>query len=516
MKVLEKDRQEITLVEEKKKFSDRFLDIIERSGNKLPDPVTLFVIMSFIILIASYFLSKLGVSAVTPGSGEVIKVVNLLNREGLIQILTNMVGNFTSFPPLGLVIVIMLGVGLAESTGLISALMKRTVLSAPPSLILPVIIFTGMIGNIAVDAAFIVLPPIAALIFMSVGRNPIVGLVVTYASVAGGYSANLLINSLDVLLAGLTEQAAKMVDPNYVGNATMNYYFLIASSFFLVIIATWVTVKFVEPRFGKFTGTVAKLEEITAVEKRGLRFAGISFIVYISLILALVVPENGWLRDAETGSLLNSPFMSSLVPIMLFFFFIPALAYGIGAKTLKGDKDVAEKMFKSIADLAPFIVLAFVAAQMIAFFSWSNLGPIIAIKGAELLQAMNFTGLPMIIGFIIICAFINLLIASASAKWALLGPIFVPMFMYLGYSPAFTQMAYRIGDSVTNPITPMLAYFAILLAFARKFDKSIGMGTLISALLPYSFFFAIGWIIMFSAWYFLGLPVGPGDPIFLK
>lgn len=500
----------------KTKLADRFLNVIERAGNKLPDPITLFVIMSAIILIASYLLSLIGVSATNPSSGETIEVVNLLNREGIIQILTNMVSNFTSFPPFGLVLVIMLGVGLAETTGLIQTVMKRTVLSAPKKLILPVIVLTGILGNIAADAAFIVFPPIAALIFMSVGRSPIVGLIATYAAIAGGYSANLILNSLDVLLAGITEQAAKTVDPNYVGNPTMNYYFLIISTFVLVAVTTWVTVKFVEPRFGKYTGVVQKLDQVTANEKRGLRFAGITLIIYLAVILLMVIPRNGWLRDLETGSVINSPFMSSIVPIMLFFFLLPALAYGMGSKTVKNDKDVAEKLFKSIADLAPFIVLAFVAAQMIAYFSWSNIGPILAIKGAELLQAMNFTGLPMIIGFIIICSFINLLIASASAKWALLSTIFVPMFMYLGYSPALTQMAYRIGDSISNPITPMLAYFAILLAFARKHDKSIGIGTLISALLPYSIFFAISWILLFSIWYLCGLPLGPGDPIFLK
>ena len=425
----------------KRKWTDRFLDGIERAGNKLPDPVTLFVIMSFIVLIGSYFLSLFNVSATAPGTEEKIEVVNLLDREGIVQILTNMVSNFTDFPPFGLVLVIMLGVGLAESTGLITTFMKVSVLSAPPKLILPAIIFTGMIGNIAADAAFIVLPPIAALIFMSFGRNPIVAMVATYAAIAGGYSANLIINSLDVLLAGITEQAAQTVDPDYAGNATMNYYFLIASTIFLVIIATWVTKKFVEPRFPKYSGTVTKLESVTPAEKRGLRFAGITLALYLIVVLLTVIPENGLLRDPETGSILNSPFMSSLVPIMLFFFLLPALAYGIGAGSIKSDKDVAEKLFSSIADMSSFIVLAFVAAQMIAYFSWSNIGPVLAIKGAELLEAMNFTGLPMIIGFILICASINILIASASAKWALLSTIFVPMFMYLGYSPGFTQMA---------------------------------------------------------------------------
>ncbi|QOV13533.1 AbgT family transporter [Viridibacillus arvi] len=500
----------------KKKIIERFLDGVEKAGNKLPDPVTLFVIMAFLILGLSWIMAKFNVSAVKPGTDERIAVINLLNQEGLIRILGEMQSNFTSFPPLGMVIVSMLGIGLAEQTGLIAALMKKSVMSAPQKLIIPFLILTGLVGNVAADAAFIVLPPIAALIFMSIGRNPLVGLVVTYAAIAGGFSANLLISSLDVLLLGITESAAQLVDPEYTGRATMNYYFLIASTFVLVALGTFVAHKFTIPRFGEFKGELEKLEPITPLENKGLKWAGIVTAIYVIILLIAVVPSNGILRDPETGGFLSSPFMTGIVPIMLFFFLLPALAYGIVTRNIKSDKDVAEKMFKSVADMASFIVLAFVAAQMIAYFGWSNIGPILAIKGAELLQAMDFTGLPMIIGFIVICASINMLIASASAKWALLAPIFVPMFMYLDYSPALTQAVYRVGDSITNPITPMLAYFAILLAFAKRYDKNIGMGTLISALLPYSVIFAIGWIILFSIWFILGLPLGPGDSIYLK
>ncbi|MGE7934803.1 AbgT family transporter [Viridibacillus arvi] len=500
----------------KKKIIERFLDGVEKAGNKLPDPVTLFVIMAFLILGLSSIMAKFNVSAVKPGTDERIAVINLLNQEGLIRILGEMQSNFTSFPPLGMVIVSMLGIGLAEQTGLIAALMKKSVMSAPQKMIIPFLILTGLVGNVAADAAFIVLPPIAALIFMSIGRNPLVGLVVTYAAIAGGFSANLLISSLDVLLLGITESAAQLVDPEYTGRATMNYYFLIASTFVLVALGTFVAHKFTIPRFGEFKGELEKLEPITPLENKGLKWAGIVTAIYVIILLIAVVPSNGILRDPETGGFLSSPFMTGIVPIMLFFFLLPALAYGIVTRNIKSDKDVAEKMFKSVSDMASFIVLAFVAAQMIAYFGWSNIGPILAIKGAELLQAMDFTGLPMIIGFIVICASINMLIASASAKWALLAPIFVPMFMYLDYSPALTQAVYRVGDSITNPITPMLAYFAILLAFAKRYDKNIGMGTLISALLPYSVIFAIGWIILFSIWFLLGLPLGPGDSIYLK
>lgn len=390
--------------------------------------------------------------------------------------------------------------------------MKKTVLSAPKKLIVPVLIFTAIFGSVATDAAYIILPPIAAMIFLSIGRHPIVGMVAAYAAIAGGFSANILITSLDVLLVGITEEAAKLVNPDFVGAATMNYYFMIVSTVFLVFVATWVTVKVVEPRFGKYEGQAEVLEKVTPQENKAMWAAVGAALVYIGIILFMVLPTDSLLRG-ENGAFLQSPFMSGIVPIMLFLFLIPGIVYGAIAGTIKSDRDVAAMMFKAMSDLSSFIVLAFVAAQMIAFFSWSNIGTILAIKGAETLQALNFTGIPMFIGFILIVALVNLLMASASAKWVLLAPIFVPMFMYLGYSPAVTQMAYRVGDSITNPITPLLAYFAMLLAFAKKYDKNIKMGTLISALLPYSIFFAIMWIILFAVWLLLGLPMGPGETL---
>ncbi|MEK4129655.1 AbgT family transporter [Solibacillus sp. FSL W8-0474] len=500
---------------QKKSLIDRFLNGIETAGNKLPDPITIFAILAGLVLLASWLMNKIGLTAVSPTSGETLEVVNLLSKEGLHQILTNMVSNFTSFAPLGIVIVAMIGIGVAEHSGLITTMMKKTVLSAPKSLIVPVLIFTAIFGSVATDAAYIILPPIAAMIFMSIGRHPLVGMVAAYAAIAGGFSANILITSLDVLLVGITQEAARLVDPDFTGLATMNYYFMAVSTVLLIAVATWVTVKIVEPRFGKYEGKVEVLEKVTPKESKALIWATVSALIYIAILLVTVLPENGILRG-ENGAFLQSPFMSGIVPLMLFLFLIPGIVYGMVVGTIKSDRDVAGMMFKSMADLSSFIVLAFVAAQMIAFFSWSNIGTILAIKGAETLQAMNFTGVPMFIGFIFIVALVNLLMASASAKWVLLAPIFVPMFMYLGYSPAVTQMAYRVGDSITNPITPLLAYFAMLLAFARKYDKNIKMGTLISALIPYSIFFAIMWIILFSVWLLLGLPMGPGETLHIN
>ncbi|MGG1662004.1 AbgT family transporter [Brevibacillus sp. NRS-1366] len=496
--------------EKKQSFFQKFLDQVEKAGNKLPDPVTLFAIFTLMILVASSIFSLLGTTVVNPATKETIQVVNLLNGEGIRTVLTSLVGNFTGFPPLGLVLVVMLGVGLAESTGLVSTFMRTTILNAPVKIILPTILFIAVMGNAAADAAQVVLPPIAAMIFAAIGRHPIAGMAAAYATVSGAFSANLIISMLDPLLAGFTQAGANIIDPNYVANPAMNYYFMVVSTFVIIPVAMFVTTKIVEPRLGLYTGPAEVVEKVSNEEKRGLKWATVSLIAYAAIICVMTLPENAILRNQENGSLIVSPFMSAIVPIMLFGFFIPALAYGIGARVIKTDKDVADHLGKAMAGMGGYIVLAFIAAQMIAFFSKSNLGPIIAIKGAEFLRSIGFEGLPMLHGFILMAAIINLLIASASAKWALLAPVFVPMFMLLGYSPALTQAAYRIADSITNPITPMLAYFAIVLTFAKKYDKSIGMGTLISVLLPYSIAFAIFWIILFVVWYYLGLPLGPG------
>jgi aminobenzoyl-glutamate transport protein len=500
----------------KRGFFNVFLDFIEKYGNKLPDPLMLFVVITGLILIASAVFSALGTTAVNPATGDEIAVVNLLSGAGLIKILEGMVTNFTSFPPLGLVLVVMLGVGVAESTGLISTLMKTTILNAPKKLILPTIVLVAMLGNAAADAAMVVLPPIVAMIFVALGRHPIAGLAAAYASVAGGFSANLILSMLDPLLAGFTQTGAQLIDPDYVANPAMNYYFLVISCIVLVPVAVLVTTKIVEPRLGTYTGEKITMEKVTAEEKRGLRWAGISLGILLVIVLFLTLPEGALLRHPETGSLTVSPFMTSLVTLMMLFFLVPALCYGFAAKVLSSSKDVADHLAKSMAGMGTYIVIAFVAAQMIAYFGWSNLGPIVAIKGAEFLKAIGLTGLPLLLGFIVVAALINLLVASASAKWAILAPVFVPMFMILGYSPAFTQAAYRVGDSITNPITPMLAYFAIALTFAQKYDKKIGIGTFMSSLLPYSIAFAITWIILFIVWYFLGLPLGPGEYIRLE
>jgi aminobenzoyl-glutamate transport protein len=500
---------------EKKNWFGKMLDFVEKSGNKLPDPVTLFIIFAILVVLLSHVGALAGWKAVNPSTNEEVVVVSLLTAEGFQRIMTNMVKNFAEFPPLGLVLVTMIGVGVAEGVGLISALLKKVVLSTSPKLITVSIVFSGILANMAGDAGFIVLPPIAAMVFASVGRHPIAGMVAAYAAVAGGFSANLIVNMLDALLAGFTQSAAQIVDKNFVANPAMNWYFLAASCLFIIPLAVWVTEKIVEPRLPEYKGPKMTLDKLTPLEGKGLKWAGIVTLVFLALVALTVVPENGPLRG-ENGSIVISPFMNSLVPIIMGLFLFPALVYGFITKELRNDKDVAQSMAVSMGGMGMYIILAFFAAQFITYFNWSNLGVIMAIQGADFLKNLGLTGLPLLLGFIIISAFLNLFIGSASAKWAILGPVFVPMFMLLGYSPAFTQMAYRIGDSITNPITPMFAYFAILLALAKKYDKNLGLGSLIAVMLPYSIFFALAWIVFFAIWYFLGLPLGPGSEIFLE
>lgn len=497
-------------------FVDRFLNKIEIAGNKLPDPIFIFIILMGIILAGSFIASIFHLKATNPMTGEVIEAVNLLSGEGLLKILTESIHNFSVFPPLGMVLVVMIGVGLAEKTGYFETAMKRVIEVAPRALIIPTIILVGIIGNIAGDAGPVILPPIAAMVMIKLGYHPFAGLIMAYAATLGAFGANLVLGMGDALLAGFTEPAAQLVDPNYTVNIAMNYYFMAASAIFLLVIIYFLTTKLTIPRLGAYTGQVMDDEKLTPTQISALRWANVSAVITAIVFIALSIPENGLLRNPETGSLVtNSPLMNSAVFIITILFFVPGLVYGLKVKTIKSSKDFGNILSDSMGTMGSYIVLVFFAAQMLAYFNWSNLGPILAIKGASALEMMKVEGVPLIVGFIILTMIINLLIGSASAKWAILAPVFVPMFMYLGYDPAFTQMVYRVGDSITNPITPMLPYFPLLLAFAKKYDKNVGIGTFIAHLLPYSVVLFITWTIFIIVWYLLGIPVGPNGPIFL-
>ncbi len=495
----------------------KFLDGVEKYGNKLPQPVTLFAIMVAIVLLASWLASVFGLSAKHPATDETIEAVNLLSSDGIRRILTEMVDVFTDFPPLGLVLAVMLGVGVAERSGMVGAMLKAFVWGVPQRFLTITVVVAGMLSSLAADAGYVVLVPLGAVIFYGAGRHPLAGLAAAFAGVSGGFSANLILTSLDPLLAGFTEPAAQLIDPAYRVDPTANWYFIAAMVPVFGLAGLYVTEKIVEPRLGPYTDKVESHEsdndKLTSVEKRGLWAALGVNTFFLFLIFLMAYPENGPLRGEDGGF---EPFYQSLVVLMMFLFFVPGLVYGMVTKSIKREKDVADMLSETMSGMGSYIVLAFVAAQFVAYFNWSNIGIIVAITGAEGLQGLGFTGIPLIIAFVFLAGLINLLIGSASAKWAIMAPIFVPMFMILGFSPELTQAAYRIGDSVTNILTPLLPYFPVIIVFAQRYVKGIGIGTIISMMIPYSVAFSIVSTIMLIIWIFFELPLGPGAPMFYE
>jgi len=498
-------------------FPLKFLKTIERIGNKLPDPAMLFFMLSVGVVILSGILSLFDFSVIHPGTKSSVTIVNLFSVDGLHRIMTNMVSNFTSFAPLGTVLVSLLGIGIAEGSGLISAAIKMMVVSAPKKLLTFVIVMSGILSNTASEVGYVLLVPLSAIIFLSVGRNPIAGLAISFAAVSAGYSANLLLGTIDPLLAGLTEEAARIIDPEYIVNPAANYYFMAVSTFFLAIVGTWFSEKFVIPRLGDYKGSerAVEIDKVSPEEKRGLKFASIASGALALILLAGTVPANGFLRDPLTGDLLRSPFMSGIVSLIFLGGAITGIAYGLGAGTVRNEKDVIRGMAKSMETLSVYIVLVFFASQFVAYFNWTNIGLIFAIEGAEVLKSSGLGTIPLMISFIFITALVNLIMGSASAKWAIMAPVFVPMFMLLGYSPEFTQLVYRIGDSVTNIIAPMMSYFALIVAFFQRYDKEAGIGTIISTMLPFSILFLVSWTILLAIWLLLGFPIGPGAKLFI-
>lgn len=497
---------------------EKFLGIIEKVGNKLPHPTTLFALFAVGVVVLSWVVSLFDFSVVHPGTGKEISPVSLLSVEGLHRIILNLVTNFTSFAPLGTVLVSLLGIAVAEHSGLIGTALRLLVLKAPKKLLTFVIVFSGILSNTASEIGYVLLVPLAAIIFLAVGRHPIAGLAAAFAGVSGGYSANLLLGTLDPLLAGLSQEAAHIINPSYEVNAAANYYFMFVSTFFIAAAGTWVTEKIVIPRLGSYKGSVEReeIKPLSQDEKKGLWYAGIAVIIFAGIVVWGLIPDHGFLRDPKTFSILKSPFLSGIVSFIFFGGVVAGLAYGIGAKTIKNDSDAIKGMNKSMETLGSYIVLVFFAAQFVAFFNWTNLGMIVAVEGANFLKSSGLGPIPLLISFIIIAALINLFIGSASAKWAVMAPVFIPMFMLLGYSPEVVQAAYRVGDSTTNIISPMMSYFALVIAFINKYDKNAGIGTLIATMIPYTITFFLIWTALFIIWFILGIPVGPGAPMFIN
>jgi aminobenzoyl-glutamate transport protein len=489
-----------------------FLGTVERMGNALPHPATLFAGLATLVVVLSGVFAAIGIEATHPGTGEVIRPVSLLSIHGLHRIITELITNFTSFAPLGTVLVSMLGIGVAERSGLIGAALRLLVLSAPRSLLTFLLVFAGILSNTASEVGYVLLVPLGAIVFQTVGRHPLAGMAAAFAGVSGGYSANLLLGTVDPLLSGLSEEAARIIDPTYVVNPACNWYFMIVSTFFISAAGTWVTEKIVVPRLGAYKGK-AESEEMGALnadEKRGLLYALAASLVFNAILLWGTVPADGFLRDPVTGDLLRSPFTQGIVAFIFFGAVIMGVAYGIGARTIRNDSEAVEGMGKSMETLGIYIVLCFFAAQFVAFFKWTNLGLIFAIKGAAVLEAAGLGDIPLVVSFVLLSAVINLAMGSASAKWAIMAPVFIPMFMLLGYSPELVQATYRVGDSVTNVISPLMSYFPLIVAFMKKYVDDAGIGTVVATMLPYSFTFFVVWTILLIAWLLLGLPLGPG------
>jgi aminobenzoyl-glutamate transport protein len=491
-------------------FFQKFLSYTEKAGNALPHPATLFALFALSVIVISFIASLLGWQAVHPGTKEIIEPVNLLTVEGLHRIILEMVNNYTSFAPLGMVLVAMIGIGAAESSGLIGAAIRMLVLSVPQRLLTFVLVFAGVLSNAASDVGYVLLIPLGGIIFLAVGRHPIAGMAAAFAGVSGGFSANLVLGTVDPLLAGLSQEAANIMDPIYTVNPTANYYFMVVSTFVIALTGTWVTEKIVEPRLGKYEGEEKdeKIERLSKNEKKGLVYSLVAAVSILIVILWGMIPADGFLRSAD-GDILNSPLIKGVVALLFVVATVMGLAYGFGSGTFKNDSDVVNGMAKAMKSLGLYLVLVFFAAQFVAYFKWSNLGMIMAIRGADILSSSGLGVIPLMILFIILSASINMLMGSASAKWALIAPIFVPMFMLLGYSPELTQVVYRIGDSITNLISPMMSFFALIIAFFQKYEPKTGIGTVISTMLPYTIFFFIAWTILLIAWILLGLPLGP-------
>lgn len=510
----------------------RFLATVEWLGNLLPHPITLFASLALFIVVLSGILGYFDVAVADPrpldAKGRdpdgMIEVISLMNAEGLQRIVTGLVTNFTGFAPLGTVLVALLGVSVAEHSGLLSTTLKALVINASKRMVTVTIVFAGILSNTASELGYVVLIPLAAMIFHSLGRHPLAGLAAAFAGVSGGYSANLLLGTVDPLLSGITESAAHMINPDYVVGPEVNWYFMFISTFAVATMGALVTEKIVEPRLGEYDPNEASADvekqdmaPPTAQERKAMKMAGLAFLAIVGILALTVVPENGILRHPETGAVAGSPFLKGIVAFIFITFAVPGFVYGRVAGTMKNDRDIIAAMSKSMSSLGLYITLVFFAAQFVAFFKWTNLGTVLAVKGATLLQALGLDGPEVFILFIIMCGIVNLSLGSASAQWAVTAPIFVPMLMLIGFAPEVIQAAYRIGDSVTNVISPMMSYFGLILAIAARYKKDLGMGTLIATMLPYSLVFIVGWTILFYVWVFLlGMPVGPGAATYLN
>ena len=493
-----------------------FLGTVERVGNKLPDPAVLFIALLFIVWVLSWALSYLSFDVIDPRSGEALVIKNLLSGAALAEFLSVMVTNFSHFHPVGVVLVAMLGIGVAEHTGFINSAIRSLLNVTPASLLTPMVILVGIVSHSAVDAGYVLVIPLGGVIFYAAGRHPLAGIAAAFAGVSGGFSANFVPSSLDPLLQGLTQAGAQILDPSVLVNPLNNYFFTTASSVVIVGLGWYITDRIVEPRI-KATAIdgdaedLPEMHDLTDAERAGLRWALLSMVVGIVLLVATALPgDSAWRSPSGDLTAFDAPLMRSIVSLIFLLFLVPGIVYGIRAGTMTSSKDMIAGMTHAMHQMAYYLVIMFFIAQFVYAFSQSNLGVLLALEGATFLKWLNASASVTIVGIIFLTAFVNLFVGSASGKWGLLAPIFVPMLMSLGISPDLTQAAYRVGDSSTNIITPLMPYFPLVVVYCQRYVKSTGIGTLTAMMLPFSMAFLVIWTIFLLIYFGIGLPLGIG------
>ncbi|MBT8090067.1 MAG: AbgT family transporter [Gammaproteobacteria bacterium] len=491
-----------------------FLGTVERVGNKLPDPAVLFIALLFIVWVLSWLLSYFTFSYIDPRTQAPIEVANQLTGSALTAFMTGFVTNFVTFGPIGTVLVAMLGIGVAEHSGFITTGIRALLNVTAKWLLTPMVILVGIMSHSAVDAGYVLVIPIGGVIFYAAGRHPLAGIAAAFAGVSGGFSANFLPAALDPLLQGLTQGGAQLLDPAIEVNTLNNYFFTASSSFLIIGLGWWITDRIVEPRVKDTpidgnAEDLPELHDLKPEERKGLRWALFAMLLGIAILVATLVPETSPWRDAN-GELVTfqAPIMRSIVALIFFLFLIPGIVFGYVAGTMKGIKDVIDGMSHSMQTMAYYLVIMFFIAQFVYAFGASNLGTLLALAGAEALKSLENYPSILIVGIVLLTGFVNLFVGSASAKWGLLAPIFVPMLMTLGVSPDLTQAAYRVGDSSTNIITPLMPYFPLVVVYCQRYVKNTGIGTLAAMMLPYTLWFLVTWTIFLLLYYAVGFPLG--------
>lgn len=493
---------------------EKFLNWIERVGNKIPDPALLFFYGLLIVWMLSAILSQFSFGLIHPVTGKAVEINNLLTGDALAHSLATMVTNFTSFAPMGIVLVAMLGVGVADASGFITTGLKKMLKVTPVKLLTPALILVAIVSHTAADAGYVLVIPLGGIIFHAAGRHPLAGIAAAFAGVSGGFSANFIPASIDPLLAGFTQSAAQILDKDYVVNPLSNLYFTSLSCFLVVSIGWYVTDKIIEPRLQKLpidedAEKAPNLGEFTEIESRAFQKAGYAMLAGILLLVILSFPDASPLRS-PSGELTaaTAPLMQSIVPLIFILFVIPGVVYGRIAGTFATQGEVIKAMSQTMSTMGGYLVMSFFCAQFLVAFSQSNIGTLLALEGAQLLKSLDLPGQLTIIGMILLTASVNLLIGSSSAKWALIGPILVPMLMALGISPELSQAAYRVGDSVSNIISPLMVFFPLVVVYCQRYVKQTGIGTLASMMMPYSISLLIGWSAFLLLYWWIGIPLG--------